>query len=223
MIPSDELHALTLPNGDKMIASVTEGPGLRVTRFDAESRELASLDIGYPSAGFEGGGWVLSPSGGLVILHCYSGQSEETFVLLNLSNRGLTIVAHPEYQFGEYASYAFSADEDRVVMALPRTCVEWWAWWEDDGLEAGDDGVEFFPFATLIVCSIITGKIRRTELEVVPTVTQPIHTGEYNPDLAPRLFPDLKLSLQLPWGIAEFDLSMDPIHVRIPYPSQSVS
>jgi hypothetical protein len=126
------LHELALPDGRRILADVSPRSGIRVARFDAESRELARCQLDYPLAGFGGGGWVLSPSGKLLVLHYYSGQSEETFALLDLSHGAVRLVANPRYEFGEYASYAFSPEEGKMIMALPRACVEWWAPWEDD-------------------------------------------------------------------------------------------
>src|SRR6478609_1675940 len=114
MIPTDELDELPLEDGGRIVATTSPRSGIRVTRFDAASRELANLELEFPSAGFGGGGWVLSPSGRLLILHYYSGQSEEAFALLDISNGALRIVASTDYEFGEYSSYAFSPAEDNM-------------------------------------------------------------------------------------------------------------
>ena len=92
--------------------------------------------------------------------------------------------------------------------------------WEEDGLEVADDGIGVLPLATLLVCSTDSGQIRRTELELAPKVPQPIHKGEYNPDLAPHLSASSRLSVQLPWGCVSFDLSTAPFRVRVPYPPE---
>lgn len=222
MIPSNELHELVLSDGGKVVADVSVDRGIRATRFDAKSREQATLQLDYPSAGFSGGGWVLSPSGRLLVLHYYSGQSESTFVLLNLSDGVLTIVARPEYQFGEYASYAFSPNEDKMIMALPRTCVDWWERWEGDGLDTADDGVAVFPFATLMLCSTDSGQLHRVAIEIAPAVLNPINKDEYDPDLAPRISANTELTIQLPWASAKLDLNNTPDCVRIPYPPEPV-
>ena len=218
MIPTDELNELSLPDGGRIVAQIAPRSGIRMRRYDASSRESATLKFRYPAAGFGGGGWVLSPSGRLLVLHYYSGQSEESFALLDVSDGNLRLVANPKYESGEYAAFGFSPAEDQMIVALPRSCVEWWAPWEEDGLEVADDGVEVMPFATLLLCSTDSGRIRRTELELAPTVPQPMHTGEYDPDLDPRLSADSRLSIRLPWGRARLDLSNAPPRVRVPYP-----
>jgi len=221
MIPTDELNEFALPDGGRIVAGSPSRSGIPVIRFDSASRELARFELKYPTAGFVGGGWVNSPSGNLLILSYYSGQSEEAFALLDVSNGGLRLVASPEYESGECASYAFSLAEDKMIVALPRTCTEWWASWVEDGLEVADDGVEVMPFATLLLCSIDSGQIRRTELELAPEVPEPLDTGEYNPDLAPHLSGECGLAIQLPWGRVSLDLSKAPSRVRVPYPSAS--
>jgi hypothetical protein len=221
MIPTDELHELALPDGGRVVADVSFHSGIRLTRFDAANRELARYELEYPSAGFGGGGWVLSPSGKLLVLHYSSGQSEETFALLDLSNRALRLVASPGYERGEYSSYAFSPTEDTMVVALPRTCEEWRQAWEDDGLEVAEDGVDVLPFATLLLCSTDSGAIRRTELELAPKVPEPVNPGEYDPDLAPEFRANSSsVSVQLPWGRVNSDLAEAPLRVRIPYPPE---
>jgi len=222
MIPSKELHELPLPDGGRITTDESNGLGIRVTRLSADSSVQAAVQLDFPPAGFGGGGWVLSPSGDLLVLHYYSGQSEETFVLLNLSNRGLAVIAHPEYQYGEYASYAFSPTEDSMIMALPRTCGEWWSCWEDDGLETADDGAAVCHFATLLRCSTDSGLIHKTRLELLPSVASPLGKDEYDPDLTPRIFANCDLSIQLPWASARLNLADGPERVRIPYPPKSV-
>lgn len=221
MLPSDELYNLALPDGGSIRADVSYRAGIRVARFDAELRELVSIELAYPSAGFGGGGWVHSPSGRLLILHYYSGQSEEAFILLDLSNGGLRVVASPGYHVGESASYAFSHGEDKMIMALPRSCIEWWAPWEDDGLEVAADGARVLRFATLLLCATDSGQMQRTEIELVPSVAQPIRKHKCDLGLAPDFFVDLELSIQLPWARIKIDLSDAPLRVRIPYPAQS--
>lgn len=222
MIPTDELHDLSLPDGGRVVASAAYGPGIRVTRFDAGFRECAALHLDYPSAGFGGAGWVTSPSSTLLILHYYSGQSEETFALLNLSDGNLRLIASPKYQFGEYASYAFSPTEEKVVMALPRRCDEWWTEWEENGLQTSDDGVQVCRFATLLLCSTDSGQVHRTEVELVPTVTHPIAKTDYDPDLVPSLVSNSELAICFPWANARLDLSSSPACVRVPYPSRTL-
>lgn len=221
MIPTDELNELPLPDGGMVVASVAYDPGIRVTRLDAESCECAALQLDYPSAGFGGAGWVTSPSGTLLILHYYSGQSEEAFALISLADNGLTLIANSGYQFGEYASYAFSPTEEQLVMALPHRCDEWWANWEDDGLEIANDGVAVLHIATLLLCSTSSGKLNRTKVELVPTVAHAIDKGGYDPDLTPGLITNCEVSLRFPWAKLTLDLSSAPARIRIPYPSSS--
>ena len=220
MIPTDELNQLALPDGGRIRATESYRTGITVVRFDAAWRELARFELGHLPAGFGGGGWLLSPSGRLLVLHYYSGQSEESFALLDLSNSGLKRVASPDYQDGEYGSYAFSPNEDKMIYALPRTSGDWWQAWEDDGLEVADDGIQVLPFASLFLCSTDSGDMHRTELELVPSVAQALHRGKYDPDLAPDLSAASELSIQLPWGRVTLDLSKAPSRVRLPYPSE---
>lgn len=219
MIPTEGLHELSLPDGGTIVASLLSDSGIHVTRFNASSRQLATLQLDQQAAGFGGAGWVISPSGKFLILHWYSGQSEEAFNLINLSDEGLELVANPHYHFGEYASYAFSPTEETLVMALPRTCVEWWNDWANHGLETADDNVGALPFATLLLCSTVSGQINQTEVEIVPAAGQPIHKIDYNPDLDPCFITNFELLVRFPWASAKLDLSGSPSRVRVPYPS----
>ena len=218
MIPTENLQELPLPDGGKIATDATCDSMIRVIRFDATGNEQATLQLDHPRAGFGGGGWVISPSGSLLIVHYYSGQSEEAFALINLVNGELRLVAHSDYHFGDYASYAFSPLEDYVLMALPLTCSEWWACWEDDGLEKSDDNVDVLPFATLLLCSTDSGHIRRIDVEIAPTVKEPVERADYDPDLAPRLSGNSELSVQLPWSRVTFDLAGQHARVRLSYP-----
>ncbi|HET6878973.1 MAG TPA: hypothetical protein VFI31_02390, partial [Pirellulales bacterium] len=76
------------------------------------------IDFPCPDAGFGGGALALSPSEGLVLFSYFSGQSEESYRLISAGPQLRELGSCP-YLFGEAASYAFSSDEQLMLMALP--------------------------------------------------------------------------------------------------------
>lgn len=217
MIVSDELDVLPLRDGGTIAAEVSYAAGLVVTRRDPQGAEIGKLVRAYPAAGWGGGGWLLSPSGRLLVLGYYSGQSEEAFLLLDLSGGDLRLVAATEYRSGECGSYAFSPEEDTLVLILPRSST-WWETWEDDWLEAAEDDTPVVPFASLIVCTTSTGHLTDVEVELAPNAEASVDPDIYDPDLHPRLSSGRVLTVRLPWGDATVDLSAAPARVRITQP-----
>ncbi len=217
MFVSDELHVLALGDGGTIAAEVSYAAGLVVTRRDRLGAEIGEVRCAYPVAGFGGGGWLLSPSGRLLVLGYWSGQSEEAFLLLDLSGDDLRIITGAEYRSGRCGSYAFSPEEDTLVLVLPRSST-WWETWEDDWLEDADDGTPVVPFASLIVCTTGTGRLIEVEVELAPNVAARVDPDIYDPDLDPRLSSDGQLTLRLPWGDATMDLSAAPGRARITQP-----
>lgn len=101
MTPDVEFEPVALRNGDEL--SVSADDNIVVHRSSADGRAIA-LTLEYPSAGVGGGFFVLSPYERYAVLAMYSGQSEERYDLLLLSD-GLSRVDGIDYQYGERATY----------------------------------------------------------------------------------------------------------------------
>lgn len=239
MLPTDELRApnpldggdfsdwldwtirttpLALHDGSRVEVAVSEQDGILITRTDAVGSLIGEVKRPPPGAGFAGGGTVLSPSQRHLVLHYYSGQSEEAFILLDLVE-GLSVVCAPGYQPGECASYAFSPGERRLLMALPLAYGDWWTDREqEDPLERDEDGSTCVEFATMVTCDCASGIVRRAPLVVVPDLTEPSpETYEY--DLDPRFIDETTVRLSMPWGEATVVVSDPPSLARVVNPA----
>jgi hypothetical protein len=215
MLPTEELEPVPLRDGGRVTVLV-EG-SIVITRSDSSGVARGRVELAYPNAGFGGGGTLASPSARHLVVHTYSGQSEETFCLLDLA-RDLELIAAPDYFFGECGSYTFSPHEDFLVMALPESSCEWWIPWEEDGLEHDEDGTAYRPFATIVTCDCKSGRVIASRLVIVPSVDEPLHTDDYDPDLDPRFIGPRTLRLCMPWGPATIDLPGTRATIRVSYP-----
>lgn len=204
-VSEDLEHVLS--NGTHLVAMLpSTAEGVVAVQLRRGGRVVDEVRLPYPRAGLAGGRWIISPLERFAVLSVYSGQSEEGYELFRLGD-GITRTTGLSYQFGEAASFCFSADEAVLVMALPFACVEWWVPWEDGEVER-DAGRLAFPFGQLRVHDIPTGNISVHDLRVsVPEDWQPSR-GDYDPDLNPRVINEHHLALSMPWGEVELPLPL---------------
>jgi hypothetical protein len=199
MKPTDELTPVILADGSKVEIAVSYREGFVITRIDAMGVERARIHHPYPMSGFGGGGTLLSPTGRYLVVHYFSGQSEETFFLIDVRG-GLDLVASPAFLRGQSASYAFSSDESRLVMALPESNTPWWEAWEDDEITRDEHGNAFGPFAKLVACDCRSGHIELASVDVVFDSDERPPISEDAPDLDPRFSSRDTLRIAMPWG-----------------------
>jgi hypothetical protein len=210
-----------LADGDRLGAAATEAEGFVVWRASASGERKGEVRLPYPGVGLAAGAFVLSPCQRYVAVDYYSGQSEETFLLLDLQH-GLALVASPPYLLGEYASYAFSPDESLLLMALPLACTPWWVDPYESDFEVEDDGVRVMPFASLLICETSSGRLMRFSLAVVPASGASLPSAWDDPDLHPRFVDVATVCLAMPWGDTVIGLPDHPARVRIEYPPRAL-
>jgi len=221
VIAEDGFRPARLPDGGLLSVSVVWAESFLVVRSDAEGKERGRVELHYPGSGLADGGIVLSPSGRYAVVGYYSGQSEESFLLLALSS-SLELIASPAYSGGEVASYAFSPDESRLLVILPRACDAWWVGEQPEEILATDSNGSYLKFATLLLCDCDTGAISRSWLHVVPWRGDELPGSWDGPDLDARFLDGSTVSVAMPWGEASFDLPDPLTTVRLEYrPSDS--
>jgi hypothetical protein len=223
MLPSDELrvpfvgldwtiHAepMRLHDGGRVDVTLSGRDGILITRTGASGSLVDAVRRTAPDDWFAGGGTLLSPSQRYLVLHYYGGQSEEAFVLVDLTG-GLSIVGAPGYQVGEHASYAFSPGETRLLMALPMRYGDgdWWMDHSHEDLARDDNGHTYLEFATMVTCDCASGAVRAAPLVVAPDITEP-PPESYDFDLDPRFVDETTVRLSMPWGETSVVVS-DPL------------
>jgi hypothetical protein len=176
MKPTDELTPVILADGSKVEIAVSYREGFVITRIDAMGVERARIHHPYPMSGFGGGGTLIDV------------------------RSGLDLVASPAFLRGQSASYAFSSDESRLVMALPESNTPWWEAWEDDEITRDEHGNAFGPFAKLVACDCRSGHIELASVDVVFDSDERPPISEDAPDLDPRFSSRDTLRIAMPWG-----------------------
>jgi len=206
---SEDIQPASLSNGATLTAEISDGARFITVRLLRDQRTTAETTIPYPRLGVAGGSFILSPSERFAVLSMFSGQSEEGYELFRIDG-SVSRVGRLPYQYGEAASFCFSADESILVMALAIRCSEWWLSWEVREAEPDGAGRRVIPFGQIRIEEIATGSNSVHELHVsVPRDWQPSRE-EYEPDL--NAHPTAhSLALSMPWGLVQLPLPMAPV------------
>ena len=153
------------------------------------------IDFPYPDAGFGGGALALSPSERLLLFSYFSGQSEEAYRLISTEPQLRELGSCP-YLFGEAASYAFSPDEQTMLMALPASCTPW----EKDHLQEDRSGNLFLDFGLLRLHRVVDDVATQHSLRVYFEEAWEPDSDDYDPDLQPEIDNEGSVTITLPWG-----------------------
>jgi hypothetical protein len=205
----EAIEPVSLSNGVTLAAEIPANERAIAVRLLRDQRPAGEATIPYPSHGVAGGRFIVSPSERLAVLSLFSGQSEEGYDLFQLGETVSRIDGIP-YQFGEGASFCFSADESILAMALPSLCSEWWIPWEEGESEPDGAGRLAFPFGQIHIHEIATGRMSVHQMRVsVPEDWQPSR-AEYDPDLHPRFTPN-GFALAMPWGVVQLPFPLPPV------------
>ena len=179
-----------LPDGVQARAIVSEVVDIRVGSV--------AVSMPFPSHGLAHLELSASKSGRyLVVRHC-SGQSEESYRVLD-RRASLRTVASASNISGETNSVAFSNDERRFIAAIPSSCKQWWECLEDvDGTD--EAGRAYFEFGTLLTHDLQARSRTKTSMRIWLEDDWSMHWEPYDPFLLPSFTSSASVTLQLPWG-----------------------
>jgi hypothetical protein len=202
MIPDWSFAPVTVSNGDRFVLQLPDsGGGTNAITLLRErgTREVERLTWPYPTAGLGGGGLTPSPSEKLLLFSCFSGQSEEAYRVISIGSAMRELCAC-EYRFGEAASYAFSPDEQVLLMALPSTCSEWWLPWDDRELQEDEAGRRYLEFGLIRIQDLRDSSASQHAIRVYPPDSWEPERGDYDADLRPDIDDAGGVTLRVPWG-----------------------
>lgn len=190
MIP-DGATWLTARNGDRFDLDI--GRSIQIIRTRGGSME-ERLEFPYPNAGIGGGSLTLSPSERLLLFSYFSGQSEEAYRLIS-AGPNLRQLGSCEYLSGEAASYAFSPDEQLMLLALPASCTPR----EQAELEKDASGNLFLEFGLLRVHRIVDDVATQHSIRVYFDQVWEPNRDDYDPELYPEIINQGDVKITLPW------------------------
>ncbi|MEM9070018.1 MAG: hypothetical protein AAGE52_16035 [Myxococcota bacterium] len=138
-----------LPDGSRVGLAGTKGKSVRLVRVHPAG-DVHEFAVPHLQGNLGGGKIIVSPSARVAVLSCYSGQSEQAYDTFDLQDGGLAHRGGLSWTVGMGAYFAFSDDEDRLLMGCPATCMNWWEGWWSAELVPGDESKSEFYFGTLV-------------------------------------------------------------------------
>ncbi|HEX7378803.1 MAG TPA: NADAR family protein [Pirellulales bacterium] len=182
---------MTAGNGDRFDLDI--GRSIQIIRTRGGSME-ERLEFPYPNAGIGGGSLTLSPSERLLLFSYFSGQSEEAYRLIS-TGPNLRQLGSCEYLSGEAASYAFSPDEQLMLLALPASCTPR----ERAELEKDASGNLFLEFGRLRVHRIADDVATQHSICVYFDEAWEPNRDDYDAELYPEINNQGDVKITLPW------------------------